>query len=214
MAWQLHYIICLIPFLQSINQVLDLVSNSSGFESDVWEVSWNDQEMSLFWALFIIRSLQKNVLCAFGQEKPLIYTWCFVYIVHTLSLCARPVHLKRPQFACSGLLNWRLWEAVVLPQGRPCSTLVRVRYATAITVEAGENVAGWCLKVLSGLCFERRRMIVRMMAGYIPSQKYLTSVFWTGPVWILHKGVIILFYFFTVGENLKLSCWCLTYCAF
>lgn len=59
MAWQLCYILCVIPFLQSINQVWDLVSNSSTLESDVWEVSWNDQEISLFWTLFIIRSLQK-----------------------------------------------------------------------------------------------------------------------------------------------------------
>lgn len=53
-----------------------------------------------------------------------------------------------------------------------------------------ENVSGWCLKVLSGLCFERRRRVMKMMAGYI-CLKYLTSVIiWKGPVWLLHKGVI------------------------
>lgn len=134
------------------------------------------------------------MLCALGQEKPLIYTWHFVYIVHTLSLCACPVHLKRPQFACSGLLNQRPWEAAALPQGRPCSTLVRVRYATAITVDAGgKNVWGGRLKVLSALCFERGRTIAPPMAGYIPPQKYLTSVCRAAPVWTLHKDVIFFF---------------------
>lgn len=149
--------------------------------------------------------------------------WYFVYIVRTLSLCTRPVHLKRPHFACSGLLNERLWEVVVLPQGRPCSTLVRVRYATAITVEDKENVSGWCLKVLSGLCFERRRMMVKMMAGYIRFQKYLTSVIcWTGPVWILHKGVFMSFYVSIWNQamylcrvlDLKTHCWHVIYLAF
>lgn len=58
-----------------------------------------------------------------------------LYIVHTFSLCTHLGHLKRPPFACRGLLNGRLWEVVVLPQGRPCSTHAGVCYATAITVE-------------------------------------------------------------------------------
>lgn len=113
--------------------------------------------------------------------------WYFVYMERTLSLCTHPVHLKGPHFSCSGLLNERLWEVVVLPQGRPCSTLVRVCYATAITVEDKENVSGWCLKGLSELCFERRRRMMKMMAGYLCFQKYLC---WTRPVWILHKSVL------------------------
>lgn len=106
-----------------------------------------------------------------------------VYIVRTLSLCACPVHLKRPQFACSGLLNGRLWEAAALPQGRTRSTLVRVRYATAITVDGGgKNVWGGRLKVLSALCFERGRTIAQPVAGCIPPLKYLTSVCRAAPV--------------------------------
>lgn len=42
---------------------------------------------------------------------------------------------KKTCFARSGLFTEQLWEAVALPQGRPRSTLVRVRYATAITVD-------------------------------------------------------------------------------
>lgn len=124
--------------------------------------------------------------------------WYFVYIVHTHSLCTRPVHLKRPHFACSGLLNENLWEVVVLPQGRSCSTLVIVCYITAITVEERENVSGWCLKVLSGLCFERRSVMVKVMSGYINFQRYHTSLIYTTvPVWILHKCVLFIWAFKT-----------------
>lgn len=79
---------------------------------------------------------------------------------------------KKSCFARSGLLNEQLWEAVVLPQGRPCSTLVRVRYATAITVD--ERIYSRLTFESAMLCFERRRMRVNMIAGYICFQKYLT----------------------------------------
>lgn len=162
------------------------------------------------------------MLCAFWSREHLIYTWHFVYIAHTLSLCTRPLHLKRPRSASGGLLNERLWEVVVLPQGRPCSTLVRVGYATAITAEGKENVSGWCLKVLSGLCFERRRMM-KMTAGYIGFQKYLTSVIcWAGPVRMLHKGVLLCGNMKPRKQGflcllivwLKTHCWHLGYLAF
>lgn len=80
-------------------------------------------------SLFCVRACS-----AFAQN-----TWLFVYICSSRCLCAHPLH--------SGvLLNERQWEAAVLPQGRPCSALVRVAYATAITIESRENVSGWCLK--------------------------------------------------------------------
>lgn len=111
--------------------------------------------------------------------------------LHTLfCLCTHPLHLKRPRSASGVLLNGRLWEVVVLPRGRPRSTPVRVAYATAITIESKENVSGWCLKGLSGLCFPCRRMM--MIARCIHFEKYLTSVICcTGLVWMLHKFVPI-----------------------
>lgn len=45
----------------------------------------------------------------------------------------------------------------MLPQGRPCSTLVRVRYATAITVD--ERKYSRLMFESARLCFERRRMV-------------------------------------------------------
>ncbi len=127
-------------------------------------------------------SVTRFALLAFGQQSRSLTRDAFVYIAHTRSLCTRILHLKRPHFASSGLLNDRQWEVVVLPQGRPRSTLVRVGYATAIIMESKEKVSGRCLKVLSGLCFERRRMM-KMMAGYFRFQKYPTSVICrTGPV--------------------------------
>lgn len=49
----------------------------------------------------------------------------------------------------------------MLPQGRPCSTLVRVRYATAITVD--ERKYSRLMFESARLCFERRRMMVKMI---------------------------------------------------
>lgn len=83
----------------------------------------------------------KLILFCFLSRELLILT-CDTICAHFFSLCTHPGLLKRPHFACSGLLNERLWEVVVLPQGRPCSTHVRVCYATAITVEDKENVSG------------------------------------------------------------------------
>lgn len=54
----------------------------------------------------------------------------------------------------------------MLPQGRPRSTLVRVRYATAITADEREM-----FRIDVWLCFERRRMMVEMKTGYICFQK-------------------------------------------
>ena len=73
------------------------------------------------------------------RRAPHQHTMLCLHGAHTLSLCARPLHLKRPRSASSGLLNERQWEAVVLPQGRPRSALARVGYATAITMESKER---------------------------------------------------------------------------
>lgn len=52
----------------------------------------------------------------------------------------------------------------MLPQGRPRSTLVRVRYATAITVD--ERKGFGLMFGSAGLCFERRRMMVKMKTAF------------------------------------------------
>lgn len=111
----------------------------------------------------------------------------------SLSLCyLSSLHLKRPHFAPSGLLNERRWEVVVLPRGRPCSTLVRVGYATAITMESKENVSGCGFKVLSGLAVVSVGGWGRWWLVTFRFQKYLTSVIcWRGPAWMLHKGVLL-----------------------
>lgn len=64
----------------------------------------------------------------------------------TFAALVASVHILCTRAASGVLLNERQWEAAVLPQGRPCSALVRVAYATAITIESRENVSGWCLK--------------------------------------------------------------------
>lgn len=138
--------------------------------------------------LFVISTC--FVLSAFGQEKP-FNTWYFVYIAHTHSLCTRALHLKRPHVACGGLLNERLWEVVVLPRGRPCITHSCQSGLCNSHYRGKQSVSGWCLKVLSGLCLERGRMM-KMMAGYICFQQYQTSVIcWIGSVWTLHKDVLL-----------------------
>lgn len=88
--------------------------------------------------------LWSHVLCflLLVKRAPHLHVILFVYIAHTLSLCTHILHLKRPHFASGELLNERLWEVAVLPQGRPCSTLVRVGYATAIIMESKEKVSG------------------------------------------------------------------------
>lgn len=60
----------------------------------------------------------------------------------TFAALVASVHILCTRAASGVLLNERQWEAAVLPQGRPCSALVRVAYATAITIESRENVSG------------------------------------------------------------------------
>lgn len=57
----------------------------------------------------------------------------------------------------------------MLPQGRLRSTLVGVRYATAITVDERKGFGLMFASVR--LCFARRRMMVKMKTGYICFQK-------------------------------------------
>lgn len=98
----------------------------------------------------------------------------------TFAALVASVHILCTRAASGVLLNERQWEAAVLPQGRPCSTLVRVAYATAITIESKENVSGWCLKGLSGFCLPCRRMMMKMIAGCVHFETFLTSVIcWT-----------------------------------
>lgn len=146
----------------------------------IWSVRIHEKIMTSL-ASFVSHLLslgeKKCVLCLLRLVKrtpsltcDTLFTWSALFPF--VPSCA----LERASFFLQWALNERLWEVVVLPQGRPCSTLVRVCYATAITAEDKENFSGWCLKGLSELCFERRRRMMKMMAGYLCFQKYLTSV--------------------------------------
>ena len=154
-----------------------------------------------FGSFVYFQRLKNYVLLEFlllVKMRPYYHVMLCLHCAYSFPLYPSCALEKRPHFACSGLLSESLWEVVVLPQGRSCSTLVIVCYITAITVEERENVSGWCLKVRSRLCFERRSVMVKMMAGYIKFQRYHTSpIYRTAQLRLLHKYVLFIWAFKT-----------------
>lgn len=128
-----------------------------------------------------------------SASEPIINTWYFVYIAHTLSLLYPPSALEKD----SVCLRWAIEQETVGGCGNATEKAMIHSCQSGLCNshyhgKQRKNISGLCLKVLSGLCFERRRMMIMVMAGYIRSQKYLTSVIcWTGPVWILHKSAFL-----------------------
>lgn len=131
------------------------------------------------------------VLSAFGQENTSL-THDILFTLHTF-FSSLPILCTSKGLILPPVYYWtrncgRLWCCHREGHAPLMSEWVMQQ---PLRWKSKENVSGWCLKVLSGLSLERRRMM-KMMAGYICFQKYLTSVIiWEGPVWLLHKGVIL-----------------------